>query len=181
LRKRAAETCAGILAGCEQRVLGLAPAGYLQRGPARAKRSALLRQDRHAGHRQPVGRRHGYDVGDVGQRQRRPTAVEVRVLPLPLGDAGSDPEKVDAQRDEAQEQPLDPVAEQCGSRAAEDEREAVDVAVLGAPALAEDEGERIADPDRASRYEEAEKCGADIGRCAAVEANRPDLAMESPE
>ena len=52
----------------------------------------------------------------------------------------------------------------------EDEGEAVDRAVLGAPPLAQHERERIADAERADGDKDGEQSRTDVGGCAAVEA-----------
>ena len=64
--------------------------------------------------------------------------------------------KVDAQGDEAEEQPLDPVAEQARGGASDDEALAIDVGVLRAPPLFQNEREWITEAEGEDCDEEAD-------------------------
>jgi hypothetical protein len=88
---------------------------------------------------------------------------------LPLHQPRVDPEGVDAKRDDAQERPFDPQPEDAPPGADELKLSAVEVGVLRPPTLNEDQGERVADPDGADRYQDAEDLGAEPGSSPATE------------
>ena len=95
--------------------------------------------------------------------------VERLVLNLPLGETGHDPERVDAESDNHQDPPLDPVAEETNARPGEHEPSAFDAGVLADPSLTQHDrvGERNTEGHK--RDERCEDCGTDVCSCSAVE------------
>ena len=71
-----------------------------------------------------------------GSRANSAQRVVLLVLHDPLGQLWPHPEGVDAERDNDQEEPLDPVAEQARCGAGEAQSAAVEVGVLCLPAVA---------------------------------------------
>lgn len=91
------------------------------------------------------------------------------VLNLPLHQPRVDPEGVDAQGDDAQEKPFDPKPEDAPPGAHEPKLSAVKIRVLGPPPFDQDNGERIADPEGADRYQDAQDLRAEKGRSPSAE------------
>lgn len=85
------------------------------------------------------------------------------VLNLPLHQPRVDPEGVDAQRDDAQEQPLNPQPKDAPTGADELKLPAMEIRVLGPSPFDQDDGERVADPKCADRYQDAKDLGTEPG------------------
>lgn len=81
----------------------------------------------------------------------------------PLGEAWDDPEGVDADGDDHQRPPLDPVAKQPPSAAVERQSMTVDVGVLGSPSVPHHDCPWRADAEREDGHPEARKCRTYIG------------------
>src|SRR6478752_6347578 len=95
--------------------------------------------------------------------------VEFGVLPLPPCQARSDPERVDTDRDDAQHEPLEPVAPKAKGGTGEHEPPPIDVRVLGLPPLHQHNGKGVTDTERDERDEPAKQRGAEIRRRTPVE------------
>lgn len=92
------------------------------------------------------------------------------MLDDPLLQAWVDPERVDAEGDDAQQEPLDPVAEQARRAAGEAESLTVDIGVLRLPPVGHHDCPRVADPEGQNRDDESGDPDAEPGSCTAIES-----------